>query len=234
MSDARIAFDALRERAGDEYDTATMHAHLDEVEHRVGRARLGRHVMTFAAVGVAAFVVGALAMQFTRATPVEPVETPSATPSSSSSTSTLADFLAMPCTVATIVPGNPIEQAGGGILSGFEGWFNSTLAEPGGCDSSDNWSSDTWLMASHPDTVWINTSDNTVIEAYFRTSRDALGVWGHMDGKKIADPEPTWPPDSAVLIDARTGEVLTSQRLDEMVDIDVGSSSSATEGTVEP
>ncbi|MCR6713361.1 MAG: hypothetical protein NVV57_12030 [Demequina sp.] len=223
MSDAGAAFRMLRDQAGAAFDAPAMHSQLDAAEHRVERARVWRAVMSTGAVlvfaCVAVFAVQALLGD--RSSPM-PAHSPSPSPSV---TPDIADVLALPCTVATVVPGNPIERSDGGILRGFEGWFNSTYAEPGGCDSSENWNEEIWLMANHPDTVWINTSDNTVIEAYFRTSKDALGIWAHMDGKTIADPDPAWPADSAVLIDAHTGEVLLTSPLSDYLDLTESNSS---------
>lgn len=211
MSDAGAAFRVLRDQAGFALDSPATHTLLAATEHRVERARVRRAVMSTGAalvtVGFGVFAVQALLGD--RSAPT-PAQTPSPNPSVSAD---IAEVLALPCTIATIVPGKPIEQADGSLLSGFEGWFNGTLAEPGGCESSDDWNSEVWLMANHPDTVWINTSDNTVVEAYFRTSKEALGIWAHMDGKTIAEPDPAWPADSVVLIDAATGEILLTNDL---------------------
>ena len=88
-----------------------------------------------------------------------------------------------------------------GNLGGFEGWFNSTQDAP--CDEWDQ------RVKDHPDTVWVNTIDNTLFEAYYRTDIDALGVYGDLSGDfQIPVPDPSWPKDRLVLIDPKTGEVL--------------------------
>jgi len=62
---------------------------------------------------------------------------------------------------------------------------------------------------AHPDTILINTTDNTMMEAYYRTSIDALGAYANLGPDFVVpNPDPTWPADSLVLIDAKTGEVI--------------------------
>ena len=156
-----------------------------------------------------------IAMQLVGSGPVAPGESPSAAPSTTKSS--VADEWPAWCGSATVVPGKPV-----GNLAGFEGWYNSTMDAP--CDEWDQ------KVKDHPDTVWVNTSDNTLLEAYYRTSRDALGVYGTLSGGfVIPDPDPSWPQDRLVLIDPRTGEVLDVADPADYADLTSGGPSSSTD-----
>jgi hypothetical protein len=67
--------------------------------------------------------------------------------------------------------------------------------------------------------VLIYTGDNTMVEAYYRTNIDALGIYAHLGADYVVpDPDPSWPADSLVLIDARTHEVLEATALADVRD----------------
>ena len=213
MNDARLAFQQLRSDAGAGYDARAIHASLDKVERRVERARIGRALVGAGAALAVIGVIAVVAPHIFNDDAVSPAATPSGTPSApaTSPSAEIVDELSLPCTVAGGIEGNPV-----GDLGGLEGWFNGTSTPPM-CESKDEWTEWEHLAAAHPDTVLINTIDNTMIEAYYRTSRDALGVYATLSGDfKVPDPDPAWPAHSAVLIDAATGEVLSVSDFEEM------------------
>ena len=75
-------------------------------------------------------------------------------------------------------------------------------------------------VLAHPDTVLINTTDNTMVEAYYRTNIAALGLYAHLGADYVVpDPDPSWPADSLVLIDAATKEVLEVTPLASLPDL---------------
>ncbi len=200
MTDAREAFRDLHDVAGHVFDTTALRVNPDPVEARVERYRAGRAVLGSLA-GTA--VVGIVVLGVThRQGPheVDPVATASA--------STTPDVVvtAAACHGATGIEGKPA-----GSLAGLEGWWNATPTAP--CDEWDQ------VILEHPDTVTINTADNTMVEAYYRTSIDALGVYRDLGPDFVVpDPDPTWPADSIIVIDAATGEVLSSSLLSAYAD----------------
>ena len=219
MIDARLAFHNLREQASGGYETTQLVLSAAPTEQRIARDRARRLALT-SAIGLAAAVgLGAVIVSVPWSGEAGPAHT--AAPSQSASPDVTSSAYGLPdwCKTATVVPGKAV-----GDLGGFEGWFNGTQDAP--CDEWEQ------QVQDHPDTVWINTLDNTMIEAYFRTSLDALGVYGHLGaGAVITNPDPSWPADSAVLIDARTGEVLSSEAWADMGDFDITTGHFA---TVEP
>jgi hypothetical protein len=53
-----------------------------------------------------------------------------------------------------------------------------------------------------------------MLEAYYRTDIEALGVYGTLSGEfAVPNPDPTWPTDGLILIDAKTGEILITHGL---------------------
>lgn len=208
MSDARDAFQNLQAITGRGFETTALYADWDEVEQRIARYRTGRLVLS--SVGVLAVVGGvtfaAMAMPFKgNAGPAVP---PSATPSASASAPASGlDTRAAACLAAQVVPGKSV-----GNLGGLMGWFNTSPAVP-----CDQWPDQ---VLDHPDTILINTTDNTMVEAYYRTNIAALGIYAHLgDDYVVPDPDPSWPADSLVLIDARTQEVLEVTALADLPDL---------------
>jgi|GEM_PF-5098218 len=204
MTDARLAFHALRNDSAASYDSRTTHAELEVVERRVERMRARRAVLTGVGVLALAGGIAVIGPRLGTDGPITPVHTPSVTPApTATSTVGTVDELSLPCTAAVIVAGNPV-----GDLGGLEGWFNAT-ADGQTCEGQDTWDSEIAMMAAHPATVLINTIDGTMIEAYTRVGIDALGIYATLTGDfAVPDADPDWPANSAVLIDARTGEVL--------------------------
>lgn len=198
MIEARIAFQELRQRAGAAYDATELAADVAPTERRVARDRARQRGLR-AVIGA----VAAAGLWFAAANvpwgggQAGPAHTPTAVPSASPSISALGLDLCL--TSASLVVGKPTETIGG-----LEGWFNSTGTAP--CDLSTEWDQ---LVMAHPDTILINTTDNTMMEAYYRTSIDALGAYANLGPDFVVpNPDPTWPADSLVLIDAKTGEVI--------------------------
>jgi len=204
MSETRNAFQNLQLVTGRGFDATALYADWDEVEHRIARYRTGRVVLS--SIGVLAVVGGvtfaAIAMPFKgNAGPAVP---PSATPSASASG---VDRRASACLSAQVVTGKSV-----GNLGGLMGWFNTTPGVP-----CDEWPD---RVLEHPDTVLINTTDNTMVEAYYRTNIAALGTYAHLgDDFVVPDPDPSWPADSLVLIDAGTKEVLEVTALADLPDL---------------
>ncbi|MDN4481285.1 hypothetical protein [Demequina muriae] len=198
MSDAREAFHDLHGLAGAGFDDSTLADGPDRVGRRVARWRDVRAALMSAAsiVAIAAVAVGVNEARWAEPMPGEPLAptvTASAMPEPGVSTGP-ADRVG--CAEATVVPGKAV-----GNFGGLEGWFNGTPVAP--CAEWDE------QILDHPDTVLIHTGDNTMVEAYYRTSIDALGVYADLGPDfAVPNPAPDWPADSFVLIDARTGEVL--------------------------
>lgn len=204
MSDARDAFQNLQSITGRGFDMTGLHADLDVVERRIARHRTGRVVLSsfvaLAAIGGVAF--GATAMPSSG--DIDPAVPLSATPSQPTSG---PDLRSAACLAAQVVPGKSV-----GNLGGLMGWFNSSPDAP-----CDEWPDQ---VLDHPDTVLINTTDNTMVEAYYRTNIAALGVYAHLGNDFVVpDPDPSWPADSLVLIDARTKEVLEVTALGDLATV---------------
>jgi hypothetical protein len=207
MNDARSAFHELHVLASAAYETSPLAEDTALTERRISRDRTRRFALTSTIGAAAAAGVLMAAINIPWMGQASPAKTPapSASPHVTSTSGATPEW----CHVATVVPGKPV-----GDLMGFEGWFNGTPDAP--CDGWDE------EIKAHPDTVWINTIDNTMIEAYFRTSIDALGPYGDLpEGAVVASPDPAWPADSSVLIDARTGEILSTQRFADMDNFDI-------------
>ena len=212
MTDARLAFHDLRSQVGHQYDARDAHRTLDEVEDRVARHRATRTVLG-SVVGVfAVATVAFIAAQKLWLADVPPVQHPSTSSSPSPASSANSGVPAW-CHDATVVPGKPAQN-----LGGLEGWWNGTPDAP--CDEWDQ------EIQDHPDVVQINTSDGTMMEADYRTDLSALGAYATLSGDfKVPNPDPSWPEDSVVIIDARTGEVLLASPLSDYPDLTEGSSS---------
>ena len=212
MNDAGQAFKQLRTDVGTVYDARAMHADLDVVEQRIERARRGRAA---AGSGIVLAVIGVLAVlapQFLGEESVAPAITPTPRHSVDATTAPITEAepeVLIPCIEAQGVSGKAYENPNGeGSLGGFMGWWDSQ-ATGDVCESRESWGEEMYLAEAHPDVVWINTIDNTMMDATYRTNIDALGVYGTLPGdSKIPDPDPTWPADRLILIDAHTGEVL--------------------------
>lgn len=203
MSDARQAFRDLHEVAGQVFDTTELRADPVRVEERVSRYRAGRAVLaSFAGIGVAGVVVAG-ALQALGAAEVSPATSPTPPPIPQP-TDIVTDARDPACADATVVPGAPA-----GDVGGLEGWWNATPIAP-----CDEWNP---AILAHPDTVTINTSDGTMLEASYRTSLAALGVYADLGPDfRVPDPDPEWPAASIIVIDAATGEVLSSSRISEL------------------
>jgi hypothetical protein len=94
--------------------------------------------------------------------------------------------------------GEPIDLADH-LVGGYEGWWSSD----GNGEACDGYA------AAHPEVVLASTRTGEVVEA-------------HADGVRLQRPPRTppgvpaeWPPDSVVVLDARTGAVLDSFEVDE-------------------
>lgn len=199
MTDARGIFHDLQDLAGGGFDSTEFAAGPDLVERRVARWRGARTaLMSVASVAViAAVAVGVNESRSAAPLPAGPIETPvtaSASPAPEASATT--GTTPAGCAPAQVVSGKSV-----GNLGGLEGWFNGTPSAP--CEEWEQ------RILDHPDTVLIYTEDNTMVEAYYRTSIDALGVYTDLGPDFVVpDPDPEWPARSLVLIDARTGELL--------------------------
>lgn len=193
MNNARDAFQNLQAITGRGLDSTALYRDLDEVERRIARHRTGRVVLSSF---VALAVVGGLTFAAT-AMPFTGNSGPAVVPSETPSPSALGiDPHPAGCIAAQVVSGKPV-----GNLGGLMGWYNSTPTAP-----CDEWPEQ---ILDHPDTVLIYTGDNTMVEAYYRTNIDALGIYAHLgEDFVVPDPDPSWPADRLVLIDARTNEVL--------------------------
>lgn len=206
MTNARNSLQELRDRAGGAYDSERQTVDLPVVEKRVARQRAAR--AAGAVVGGLAILlaVGVAVINAPWGAEPAPAQSPSDTPEASPSVN---DAWPAWCSPASVVPGKPV-----GDLGGLEGWFNSSDEAP--CDEWDQ------QVKDHPDTVLINTIDNTLVEAYFRTGIDALGAYVTLGRDFVVpNPDPEWPADSLVLIDPRTGEVLLVERFEDIVGFDV-------------
>ncbi|WNM24435.1 hypothetical protein [Demequina capsici] len=193
MSEGRDAFKDLHAVAGQVFDTTNLRANPDPVEARIARYRTGRTVLaSFAGVAV----VGAIAVgAMQRLGPAEnaPATTPSSTPDA-----TVTQAAVDPnCVPLTIVPGKAAPELGDAGL----GWTDQ---------DSLTCSRRSQEFLDHPDTVAINTVDDTMVEAYYRTSIDDLGVYADLGPDFVVpDPDPSWPENTVIMIDAHTREVLS-------------------------
>lgn len=198
MSDARDAFHNLQVVAGTGLNKTEIYADRGEVERRITRHRAGRAVLSSVAalVIVGGVTFAAVSSPFRGASPAVPPSLPSA-----------VDLRSEACNEAHVVAGKSV-----GNVGGMEGWFNSAPEAP-----CNEWSDQ---VLDHPDTVLIYTGDNTMVEAYYRTSIDALGAYASLGaGFVVPDPDPAWPADSLVLLDARTDEVLETTALADLADV---------------
>lgn len=218
MSDARDAFSNLQAVSGRGFDATALYVDLDPVSRRIARHRIGRVVVsscaTLATVGVA--VLAGLAIASSEdggpAVPPSATSSPWVSPSESpvdSSVDSSVDPRAASCRTAQVVSGKPV-----GNLGGLMGWFNSSPDAP-----CEDWPDQ---ILDHPDTVLISTVDNTMVEAYYRTTIDSLGVYANLgDDFVVPDPDPSWPAESLVLIDASTKELLEVTALADLPDLPV-------------
>lgn len=204
MSNARNTFQDLRTIAGKGLDATEPSVRWASVETRITRYRRRRTVSTSAAAVAMVTAVAAGVVLGPDRTDTGPANPPSEAPSPPP-VETDAAALDPACSSVTVVPGKAVEPPAGmahefpGSFGGLEGWFNATPSAP--CEQWDE------RILEHPDTVLINTMDYTMVEAYYRTSRDALGVYATLDGNfALPEPDPTWPTGELVLIDASTGE----------------------------
>lgn len=188
----------LHSLAGAGFDHTMLRDDVSAVEKRIARYRSARAALASAA-GIAVLGIAAAGMlQWPGALEAAPADVPSASPSPTPAV--VEESVKPGCAPATIVPGKAAGQIGG-----LEGWWNSTPASLP-CERWDE--SDTRIL-DHPDTVLINTVDNTMVEAAYRTDRAALGIYATLDGDFVVPaPDPGWPANSLILIDAATGEVL--------------------------
>ncbi|WP_062132686.1 hypothetical protein [Demequina aestuarii] len=205
MSEAREAFHDLHGLAGAGFDGTGLADGPERVERRVARWRDARAALASVA-GIAVVAMMAVGLNSSPAvvplpgSPVEPPVTASAMPAPGVS---MGGTDPSPCAEATVVPGKAI-----GNFGGLMGWFSDTPSAP--CDEWDQ------QILDHPDTVLIYTADNTMVEAYYRTSIDALGPYADLGPDfEVPTPDPDWPENMVVLIDAKTGEVLLVQEVPE-------------------
>ena len=207
MADARGGFKDLHQIAGLGLDTTALSGDLARVERRVVRYKRTRAAFV-SATGVAVIAAAAMgALQWPSDRGAAPAFEPSESPSASAPTE---DAVVDPeCRPATVLEGTPVEG-----FPADEEWFDPT---PDTVPCSRWGTSDPALdlsFESHPDLVVVNTVDNTMVRAYYRTSRDALGVYGSLGSDfAIPDPDPSWPPNAVVLIDAASGEALANYQL---------------------
>lgn len=207
MADARSGFKDLHQIAGLGLDTTGLTSDLAPVERRVVRHKRTRAALV-SATGVAVIAAAAVgALQWPGDHDAGPAIVPSDSPSAvAPSQEATVD---PECRPATVIEGKPVEG-----FPADEKWFDPTPDEV----PCARWgTSDPALdltFAAHPDLVVINTADNTLVRAYYRTSRDALGVYASLGSDfAVPDPDPAWPPNAVVLIDAASGEVLANYQL---------------------
>ncbi|MFW7413443.1 hypothetical protein [Demequina sp. SO4-18] len=202
MSDARQAFYDLHSLAERGFDASEIAKGPDQVERRVARWRGARAAVTsVASIAVVALVaVGVNQARSAEPMPAHPVGPPVTASAAPGPEPTGESANPAGCAEAVVVPGKPV-----GNLGGLMGSFEDTTTAP--CSEWDQ---------ENPDTVLIYTADNTMVEAYYRTSIDALGPYADLGPDfKVPDPDPNWPENSLVLIDVRTGEVLLSTDVPE-------------------
>lgn len=207
MNDAREAFHDLQGLAGAGFDHTALVHDPDGIERRVARRRDARtalmSVATIVVITVTAVGVNeARSVEPMPGEPLAPTVTASAMPEPDAGISQGTDPAG--CAQAELVTGKAV-----GNLGGLEGWFNGTPSAP--CSEWEQ------QILDHPDTVLIYTEDHTMVEAYYRTSIDALGPYADLGPDFVVpNPDPDWPEDSLVLIDARTGEVLLTHDISEL------------------
>lgn len=221
MTDMRETFAALESAAGEGFEGTVLWQRPQGLATAIRQARRRRAALS--AVGTAAAVgaVGLLGVGVVQLQPLlspaggEPgVSTTSSPaphphPSSLESTPAASDAASdgpsadptaseQPwCNTAQGIPGIPVSDTFGGM----EGWWNSSDLAP-----CDEWE---LRVQEHPDTVLINTGNTTMIEAYWRTSRDVLDAYAALAPNfVVVPPAEGWPADSIILVDAVTGEVL--------------------------
>ena len=207
MNDARQAFHDLQALAGEGFEDTVVARAPERVQHRVAvRRRARAAVGSLACVAVvAAAALGLTVGNGPQPAPVTPPVLNTTLPTSPSPDPSPEAGVSWPaaCHSASVISGKPV-----GTLGGLEGWFNATPTAP--CDEWDP------QILDHPDTVLIFTADNTMVEAYYRTDISALGVYASLAPDFVVpDPDPAWPQDQLVLIDARTGEVLQVSEVPE-------------------
>lgn len=98
-------------------------------------------------------------------------------------------------------PGREIdpELLGSSIVGGYEGWWNGTPAgDTGGVLPFDQWPQEN---RDHPRTATYNTRTGTLVETFDLIAQDPIENY-------VPVPDPTWPANSIVILDADTNELL--------------------------
>ncbi|WP_062465214.1 hypothetical protein [Demequina soli] len=203
MSRTLHDLEAMARAAADDAALATART---LAEARVARYRRGRASV----VGAVAAVVGVLAVVgLTQSRPdgVAPAvasPTPGASASPSPSASAASDPAA--CAPATVIPGKAV-----GMWGGMESSWNSTPVAP-----CDEWPAE---LLAHPNTVLINTRDDTMVEAYYRVDGPDMDAWRDLGPDfLVPDPDAAWPADRWIVVDAATRELLEVDRIPDQVD----------------
>ncbi|GEM_PF-2546665 len=102
----------------------------------------------------------------------------------------------VPADVAT--GGEPVDLAELAV-GGYEGWWSGD-GDGAACDA---------FADAHPEVVLVSTRSGEPVEAFVNGTRLQGVPYG-----ALGDPA-EWPPDSVVVLDARTGEVLDAFEVDE-------------------
>ena len=205
MSDSHETFKALERLAASGFSSTALAGDVSPVNRRVRRQRQGRAALITCA---GAACVWAIAAVFSGGFPGLLGETPPATRQLVLSTRE-AQSIPTPTTTASAAPDDPAcppaETEAGipalGFYGGAEGWWSSVPHA-----SCEEWPE---AALEHPDTVLVNTLNNTMVEGYFRTGDDAIEPYRALGPEFIVEPGPEgWPANKLVLIDAHTRELL--------------------------
>ena len=181
-------------------DTAPVRSPLDPGAV-TARVRSRQRARRLTGAGVAALALVGIATSLGPAVPSSPRDTnPAAapfTPSGPTPTPTMNAW-----TEESLgTPGHEIdpELLGPGTVGGYEGWWNGTPAsETGGILPFDEWPQEN---RDHPRTATYNTRTGTLVETYDLIAQEPIANY-------VPVPDPTWPANSIVILDADTDEVL--------------------------
>ncbi|SEJ63226.1 hypothetical protein [Demequina mangrovi] len=201
MTADRSTFENLQALAVAAWDDAAHGVDVEAVAGRVARHRR-RRGLAVGAASVAVVALGFVAASLWlpgRPTEVAPATSSTPAPAEPTETATASSLdlaLAAACNDATEISGKAI-----GNIGGLETDWNSTPGAP-----CDEWPIE---ILEHPNTVVVNTSDGTMLQADYRVDGPDMDPYRDLGPAfLIPDPDPTWPADKLVVIDAATREVL--------------------------
>ncbi|WP_062518500.1 hypothetical protein [Demequina gelatinilytica] len=205
MTGTRSTLHQLHALAGATFDDGPLASDHSVVTERVARHRRTRTLVA-GATGTAVVALGVvgLALWTSPATVAPaPADSPAASSSAapSPSATTAAEAPPAECADATWIDGKPYNDVGG-----LEHRWAMAYSEP-----CDEWPEE---VLAHPNTVVVNTVDGTMLQANVRVDGPDMDAYRDLGPDfLVPDPDPSWPADSFVIIDAATGEVLEAMTI---------------------